>query len=139
LKALCCLNQVNKRFNNITCDYQLYTSLNVRNVCHINPTYLCNIFRYFTHRCKYLNQLDLTASEFFVYDFVKFLDNCGKHLTHLRLSKCQSVNNVVLMKISKLCKNLKSMYIFNNYICIYVNIKIIISKLHMYVQYNTFF
>ncbi|TGZ37946.1 F-box/LRR-repeat protein 4 [Temnothorax longispinosus] len=36
-------------------------------------------------KCKYLQQLDLTGCNFDVNDFVNFLDNCGRRLTHLRL------------------------------------------------------
>jgi len=108
LRALCRMSQVNKRFNNLTRDCQLYTCLNIR---FLNPAHTYNIFDYFTSRCKYLEQLDLTASKFSVSNFEKFLNNCGSHLTHLRLNKCSSVDDDVLLKNSKICKNLKSMYV----------------------------
>jgi len=134
LRALCRMSQVNKYFNNLTRDWSLYICLNVRCVRFRNSVlYMSNIFEYFTPRCKYLQQLDITASNFFNSDFEKFLDNCGRHLTHLRLSKCLFVDNDVLLKISKICKNLKSMYV---YVCEY-NINKIIGKLHC--MLNTFF
>ncbi|XP_077270117.1 F-box/LRR-repeat protein 4-like [Temnothorax americanus] len=71
------------------------------------------VFRGFTPRCKYLRQLDLTASNFDVGDFVNFLDNCGRRLTHLRLSNCISVDNRALLKISEICKNLKELDLNN--------------------------
>ncbi|XP_024870740.1 uncharacterized protein LOC112453926 [Temnothorax curvispinosus] len=84
LTTLCRMSKINRRFNYLTRDPELYTRLNMRNVSPI----CINIFRYFTSRCKYLQQLDLTASKFHVKNFVKFLDNCGRRLTHLRLSYC---------------------------------------------------
>jgi len=104
------MSQVNKRFNNLTRDCQLYTCLNVRCIRFINPTHMYNIFDYFTPRCTYLEQLDLTASKFSDSDFEKFLNNCGSRLTHLRLNKCSSVDDTAVLKISKICKNLRSMY-----------------------------
>ncbi|TGZ56696.1 F-box/LRR-repeat protein 4, partial [Temnothorax longispinosus] len=82
LMTLCRLNYVNKRFNDLIRDPRLYTRLNIRIV---PDKYIRDIFCYFTPRCKYLRQLDLTASNFDVKDFVKFIDNCGRHLTHLKL------------------------------------------------------
>jgi len=116
LIALCRMNQVNKRLNNLTRDPVLYKRLNVRNIHHINDItphkrykYICNIFSYFIPRCKNLQQLDLTASSFLVSDFVIFLNNCGNRLTHLPLSGCP-IDNIALHIISKICKNLKRMY-----------------------------
>ncbi|XP_071635790.1 F-box/LRR-repeat protein 4-like [Temnothorax longispinosus] len=107
LKTLCLMNQVNKRFNDLTRDPLLYTRLNMRNICC--PTYFSNIFRYFTPRCKFLQKLDLTRSDISSFHFVQFIENYGRHLTHLRLVECSSVNNKVLFKISKICKNLKEL------------------------------
>ncbi|XP_071644426.1 F-box/LRR-repeat protein 4-like [Temnothorax longispinosus] len=114
LTTLCRMSKINRRFNYLTRDPELYTRLNMRNVSPI----CINIFRYFTSRCKYLQQLDLTASKFHVKNFVKFLDNCGRRLTHLRLSYCQSVHKVVLFKISEMCKNLKELDLNN---CLKIN------------------
>jgi len=108
LMTLCRLNQVNKRFYYLTQDSVLYKRLNVRNLydTYINDNILC----YFAPRCKNLQQLDLTASDIYVSDIVIFLYNCGNRLTHLRLSDC-SIDNSALLIISKICKNLKRMYI----------------------------
>ncbi|XP_077270002.1 F-box/LRR-repeat protein 4-like [Temnothorax americanus] len=106
LMTLCRMNYVDKRFNNLIRDPELYTRLNMRNVSF---TDMHDIFCYFTSRCKYLQQLDLTSSNFDVMDFVNFLDNCGRRLKHLRLSDCVSVNNRALLKISEICKNLKEL------------------------------
>ncbi|TGZ53105.1 F-box/LRR-repeat protein 4, partial [Temnothorax longispinosus] len=78
LKTLCLMNQVNKRFNDLTRDPLLYTRLNMRNICC--PIYFYNILCYFTPRCKYLQQLDLTLIKFSSSHFVQFLENCGRHL-----------------------------------------------------------
>ncbi|TGZ47867.1 hypothetical protein DBV15_09200 [Temnothorax longispinosus] len=87
LKTLCCMSRVNWCFKNLTRDPLLYTP-----------------------RCKYLQQLDLTASNFDVKDFVKFLDNCGMRLTHLRLRHCsKSVDSFALHKTSEICKKLKEL------------------------------
>ncbi|XP_024868235.1 uncharacterized protein LOC112452332 isoform X1 [Temnothorax curvispinosus] len=117
LMTLCRLNYVNKRFNNLIQDPRLYTRLNIH--CFANYFVNCrlsmakrdmsNIFCYFTSRCKYLQQLDLTKSIFSVEDFNNFLDNCGRRLTHLRLEKCCSINNLALLKISEICVNLKEL------------------------------
>ena len=130
------MNEVNnKRIDILTRDPLLYKRLNMR--CIKSDKYMRDIFCYFTSRCKNLRQLDLTESNFYVTDFSNFLDKCGRCLTHLRLSHCQSVNSKAIGKIAEICKNLKGMYI---YICIYdmkiyINIKII-YKLHII---NTYF
>ncbi|TGZ54426.1 hypothetical protein DBV15_04161 [Temnothorax longispinosus] len=94
----------NRRFNNLLEDPELYTRLNMRNISHTDMHIL---FRGFTFRCKYLRQLDLTGSNFDVNNFINFLDNCSRRLTHLRFSGCGFVDNRVLLKISEICKNLK--------------------------------
>ncbi|XP_024893066.1 F-box/LRR-repeat protein 4-like [Temnothorax curvispinosus] len=119
LMTLCRLNRVNKRFNYLIRDPRLYTRLNIH--CSPFAKYsvnfrldmaerdMSNIFCYFTSRCKYLQQLDLTKSIFSVEDFNNFLDNCGRRLTHLRLGYCRSINNLALLKISEICVNLKEL------------------------------
>ncbi|XP_071629955.1 F-box/LRR-repeat protein 4-like isoform X2 [Temnothorax longispinosus] len=108
LMTLCRLNYVNKRFNDLIRDPHLYIRLNIR-IRNIPNKYIHDIFCYFTPRCKYLRQLDLAASNFDVKDFVKFIDNCGRHLTYLRLSRCQLIDSHALLKISEICKNLKEL------------------------------
>ncbi|XP_071565945.1 F-box/LRR-repeat protein 4-like [Temnothorax nylanderi] len=111
LMTLCRVSQVNWYFNNLIRDPELYTRLNMRcgYMSNIPRRYMCDMFCYFTPRCKYLRQLDLTNSEFDVKDLSKFLDNCGMRLTHLRLKSCESVDNQALLKISEICKNLKEL------------------------------
>ncbi|TGZ36886.1 F-box/LRR-repeat protein 4, partial [Temnothorax longispinosus] len=106
LVTLCRLSKVNWRFNDLTRDPRLYTRLNMQWI--ESDKYMCDIFCYFTPRCKYLQQLDLAGSNFDVNDFVNFLDNCGRRLTHLRLSECY-VTQLSLLEISKTCKNLKEL------------------------------
>ncbi|XP_071572450.1 F-box/LRR-repeat protein 4-like isoform X1 [Temnothorax nylanderi] len=106
------MSYVDKRFNNLIRDPELYTRLSIRIV--VSDKRMGDIFCYFSSRCKYLRQLDLTESIFYVEDFVIFLDNCGMRLTHLRLSKCsESVNSCTLLKISEICKNLKELDLNN--------------------------
>ncbi|XP_071574355.1 F-box/LRR-repeat protein 4-like [Temnothorax nylanderi] len=114
LVTLCRMNEVNnRRFDILTRDPLLYTRLNMRYIK--SQKYMCNIFCYFTPRCKYLQQLDLTSSNFNIKDFANFLDNCGIRLTHLRLRQqfadyySKSVDNFALLKISEICKNLKEL------------------------------
>ncbi|XP_071574944.1 F-box/LRR-repeat protein 4-like isoform X2 [Temnothorax nylanderi] len=108
LVTLCRMNEVNNgRFDILTRDPLLYTRLNMRWIK--SDKYMCDIFCYFTSRCKYLQQLDLTGSNFDVDDFVNFLNNCGRRLTHLRLSNCRMDLNPVLLEISETCKNLKEL------------------------------
>ncbi|XP_071571635.1 F-box/LRR-repeat protein 4-like [Temnothorax nylanderi] len=109
LMTLCCLNYVNRRFSDLIQDPRLYTRLNIRNIRIVPDKNIRDIFCYFTPRCKYLRQLDLTASNFNVKDFVKFIDNCGRDLTHLRLSRCRLIDSHALLKISEICKNLKEL------------------------------
>ncbi|XP_071570157.1 F-box/LRR-repeat protein 4-like [Temnothorax nylanderi] len=117
MTLLCSLNYVNRRFNDLIRDPQLYTRLNI----HLSPSAkyfdldmaerdMSNIFCYFTSRCKYLQQLDLTKTIFSVEDFNNFLDTCGSRLKHLRLEYCgRSINNLALLKISEICVNLKEL------------------------------
>ncbi|XP_071635548.1 F-box/LRR-repeat protein 4-like isoform X2 [Temnothorax longispinosus] len=117
LMTLCRLNYVNRRFNDLIRDPHLYIRLNIHYPAaaeyiaqNIARRDMSNILCYFTSRCKYLQQLDLTKSTFDVEDFTNFLDNCGRRLTHLRLGDCNnSVNNLVLLKISEICVNLKEL------------------------------
>ncbi|XP_071644424.1 F-box/LRR-repeat protein 4-like [Temnothorax longispinosus] len=115
LMTLCRMSYVDKRFNNLTRDPKLYTRLNIRcirywySILDVSDKCMRDIFCYFSSRCKYLRQLDLTGSVFDVKDFVNFLDNCGIRLTHLRLSGCKSVDSRAVLKISKICKNLKEL------------------------------
>ncbi|XP_071644557.1 F-box/LRR-repeat protein 4-like [Temnothorax longispinosus] len=107
LMTLCFMKYVDKRFNNLIQDPELYTCLNMQLITRNESMH--TIFRYFSTKCNYLRQLDLTECNFRVYDFINFLDNCGRRLTHLRLSNCKSVNSPVLFKISEICKNLKEL------------------------------
>ncbi|TGZ57459.1 F-box/LRR-repeat protein 4, partial [Temnothorax longispinosus] len=109
LKTLCRMSNVDKRFKNLTQDPELYTRLNMQDK---SKKYMCDIFCYFTPRCKYLQQLDLTGSYFDDNDFVNFLSNCGSCLTHLCLRAChiRQLNSVLLsFGISWTCKNLKEL------------------------------
>ncbi|XP_077273051.1 F-box/LRR-repeat protein 4-like [Temnothorax americanus] len=112
LTTLCRVNKVNKRLNDLTRDPLLYTRLNMRRVT--DKCIMRKVFCYFTAiRCEFLRQLDLTGSNFDVNDFVNFLDNCGRNLTHLKLSCCDVDLNPALLKISEICKNLKELNLSN--------------------------
>ncbi|XP_071649734.1 uncharacterized protein [Temnothorax longispinosus] len=114
LKTLYLMSKVDKRFKNLTQDPELYTHLDLT---YKSKKYMCRAFSYFTPRCKYLQQLDLTYSKFRVNGLVNFLNNCGRHLTHLCLSACRiddmpkvGLKPVLLSReISRACKNLKEL------------------------------
>lgn len=111
LRSLCRLCRVNKRFNSIARDALLYTCLNLKLYWHCLDTHALNSL---APRCQYLRQLDLSwcgnYKMFNSQDIFNFLDTCGSLLTHLRLNCCRVVNDCVVLKISKICKNLKGMY-----------------------------
>ncbi|XP_071626653.1 uncharacterized protein [Temnothorax longispinosus] len=111
MRSFCRMSKVNKRLNNLTQDPILFRSLNLRNLKkeYSKDSYFCydKILFYFASKCKDLQQLDLTASCISELDFVNFLQSCGHCLTHLRLSHCNFVDKLSLLKISQICKNLK--------------------------------
>ncbi|XP_071558436.1 F-box/LRR-repeat protein 4-like isoform X2 [Temnothorax nylanderi] len=109
------MSKVNERLNNLTHqDSSFFKCFNLRHLFRWNSkdSSFCydKILFYFASKCKYskyLQQLDLTRSYISALDFVNFLNSYGKRLTHLRLSNCEFVDKLVLLKISKICKNLK--------------------------------
>ncbi|XP_024877976.1 uncharacterized protein LOC112458520 isoform X2 [Temnothorax curvispinosus] len=111
MRSFCRMSQVNKRLNNLTQDP--FKCLNLRNLrnAYSKDSSFCydKILFYFASKCKYLQQLDLTESCISAPDFVNFLQSCGDCLTHLRLSSPNGkfVDNLSLLKISEICKNLK--------------------------------
>lgn len=108
-KSLCHISRVNKHFNNLTQDPLLYTRLNLKPYWYIINSKALN---YLAFRCKYLKQLDLSwCDSFSVPDLEKFLDTCGSLLTHLRLNSCLYIDDVAMLKISTICRNLQGMYI----------------------------
>lgn len=109
LKSLCCMSKVNKHFNNLAQDPLLYTCLNLKPYWYIINA---EALYYLAPKCKYLRQLDLSwCDRFSVSDLEKFLDICGSLLTHLRLNCCSHIDNLAMIKISRICKDLKGMYI----------------------------
>ncbi|XP_011688222.1 PREDICTED: F-box/LRR-repeat protein 4-like [Wasmannia auropunctata] len=111
LKSLCCVSRVNKHFNNLAQDPLLYTSLNLKPYWHIINA---KALYYLAPKCKYLRRLDLSwCDKFSVSDFEKFLDTCGSLLTHLRLNCCTHIDDSAMLKISKICKNLKELSLRN--------------------------
>ncbi|XP_071558406.1 uncharacterized protein [Temnothorax nylanderi] len=111
MSSFCRMSKVNKRLNDLTQDPFLFKCLKLRNLKkeYSKDSYFCydKILFYFASKCKYLQQLDLTASCISEPDFVNFLQSCGHCLTHLRLSSCNFVDKLSLLKISEICKNLK--------------------------------
>lgn len=109
LISLCSVSRVNKRFNNLAQDPLLYTCLNLKPYWYIIDA---KALYYLTSRCTYLRQLDLSwCDRFSVPDLEMFLDTCGSLLTHLRLNCCSHIDDSAILKISKICKNLKGKYI----------------------------
>ncbi|XP_024889201.1 F-box/LRR-repeat protein 4-like [Temnothorax curvispinosus] len=115
MRSFCRMSKVNKRLNNLTQDPFLFKCLNLRNLQKKYSSSFCydKILFYFASKCKYLQQLDLTKSCISATDFVNFLQSCGDCLTHLRLSGCNFVDKLSLLKISEICKNLKELDLSN--------------------------
>lgn len=110
-KSLCHISRVNKHFNNLTQDPLLYTRLNLKPYWYIINSKALN---YLAFRCKYLKQLDLSwCDSFSVPDLEKFLDTCGSLLTHLRLNSCLYIDDVAMLKISTICRNLQELGLRN--------------------------
>ncbi|XP_071555028.1 uncharacterized protein [Temnothorax nylanderi] len=111
MRSFCRMSKVNKRLNNLTQDPFLFKCLNLRNLKKVysKDSSFCHdkILFYFASKCKYLQQLDLTNSCISAPDFINFLQSCGDCLTHLRLSDCNFVDELSLLKISEICKKLK--------------------------------
>ncbi|KYN18214.1 PREDICTED: F-box/LRR-repeat protein 4-like isoform X2 [Trachymyrmex cornetzi] len=111
LKSLCRMSRVNKHFNNLAQDHLLYTSLNLKPYWHVIKK---KALYYLAPRCKYLRRLDLSWCEtFFFPEIDNFLVTCGSLLTHLRLNCCLWINNNAMLKISRICKNLKELGLRN--------------------------
>ncbi|XP_012527515.2 F-box/LRR-repeat protein 4 [Monomorium pharaonis] len=111
LISLCHVSRVNKRFNNLAQDPLLYTRLNLKPYWYIIDT---RALYYLSSRCTYLQQLDLSwCDRFSVLDLEMFLDACGSLLTHLRLNCCSCIDDSIMLKISRICKNLKELGLRN--------------------------
>ncbi|XP_018366596.1 PREDICTED: F-box/LRR-repeat protein 3-like [Trachymyrmex cornetzi] len=112
LKSLCRVSKVNKRFNNLTQDHRLHTSLNLEPYYLIINTQALN---YLAPRCKYLRRLNLSyCNGIFSDDIGKFLVSHGSLLTHLQLNHLEIYDNTIL-EISRICKNLKELGLFYCY------------------------
>ncbi|KAG5321969.1 FBXL2 protein, partial [Pseudoatta argentina] len=111
LRSLCRMNGVNKRFNNLAQDHLLYTSVNLESYYGI-----INIkaFYYLVPRCKYLRRLNFSNCDWISDHVGTFLVSYGSLLTHLKLARL-SINNNTILTISKICKNLKELDLFNCY------------------------
>ncbi|XP_011868642.1 PREDICTED: F-box/LRR-repeat protein 4-like isoform X3 [Vollenhovia emeryi] len=106
IRSLCRMSTIDKRFQNLARDASLFKCLNLINMRDMHSMYIDEIILYFISRCKHLRQLDLTSSDISFSHFAKFLESCDDRLTHLRLSKCKFVDELVLLRIAT-CNNLK--------------------------------
>lgn len=128
LKSLCRMSRVNKHFNNLAQDPLLYTCLNLKPYWYIIDT---TALHYLAFKCKYLQQLDLSwCDSFSVPDLEKFLDACGNLLTHLQLNCCSCIDDFAILKISKICRNLKGMYLNVTIIIIIIIIKLYVITMY---------
>ena len=106
-KSLVRCSQLNKRFNAITRDTKLYTSLNLK------PYWNCiddTTLRFLEERCNGLKRIDLSwtnNTNISSQTFIRFLRKCCGGLTHLRLNACDFVTRDVIKEISKICSHLK--------------------------------
>lgn len=110
LLSLCRCAQVNRRFHDLATDSQLYTELNLKVYWYcVTATALRSVSK----QCPYLQKLDLSWCGDFNHikseDFVDFIEECGGHLTHLRLNSCKFADNYCAMKVAEKCKNLKEL------------------------------
>ncbi|KAL6260580.1 hypothetical protein P5V15_008101 [Pogonomyrmex californicus] len=107
LKSLCYMSRVNRYFNNLAQDPLLFTSLNLKPYWNIIDK---RLFEFLTPRYKYLRKLDLSWScRFSNIEIVKFINTCGSFLTHLRLRCSRNITDIVVLEISRTCKNLKEL------------------------------
>ncbi|XP_018051642.1 PREDICTED: F-box/LRR-repeat protein 4-like [Atta colombica] len=112
LQSLCRMSRVNKRFNNLAQNHLLYINLNLEPYCYIVNT---KALYYLTPRCKYLRQLNLSYCRgISVQSFEFFLVFYGSLLTHLQLT-CLRIDNNTILRISRVCKNLKELDVGNCY------------------------
>ncbi|XP_063240134.1 F-box/LRR-repeat protein 4 isoform X1 [Bacillus rossius redtenbacheri] len=114
LKSLCRCCQVDKRFQNLACDYQLYTEVNLK------VYWFCATGRTLSAlapRCRLLRKLDLSwcgsLRSVTADHFARFIGDCGCQLTHLRLNCCKFVNNASMVLIAEKWKNLKELAVQN--------------------------
>lgn len=115
------MSRVNKRLNRLTQDHLLYVYLDVDFIYNTQITYYSNIcaytygeiLDYYASRCKYLQLLSLSTYNIkFSNDLIKFLNTCGKHLTHLRIMETgQCIDEFTMPKIVEICQELKGVYI----------------------------
>ncbi|XP_025995379.2 F-box/LRR-repeat protein 4 isoform X1 [Solenopsis invicta] len=111
LASLCRVSRVNKHFYNLAQDPLLYTCLNLKPYWYIIDT---KALHFLTFKCTYLRQLDLSwCDRFSVLDLEMFLDICGSLLTHLRLNCCSRIDDSIILKISRICKNLRELGLSN--------------------------
>ncbi|PNF13730.1 F-box/LRR-repeat protein 4 [Cryptotermes secundus] len=110
LLSLCRCAQVSRRFHDLATDSQLYTELNLKVYWYcVTATALRSVSK----QCLYLQKLDLSWCGDFNHiiseDFIDFIEECGGHLTHLRLNCCKFADNYCAMKVAEKCKNLKEL------------------------------
>ncbi|KAK7601643.1 hypothetical protein V9T40_009084 [Parthenolecanium corni] len=107
--------RVNRPFNALATDSLLYASINLKPYWYLISSDSLN---YLSLRCKYLQKLDLSwcgsfPSDISPQNFCKFIQSCGKLLTHIRLDCCRFVCNCCIETISRVCQNLTELTLQN--------------------------
>nr|CAD7402773.1 unnamed protein product [Timema poppensis] len=119
LLSLCKCSQVNRQFHRLAADSLLYTELNLKVYWYCTTA---KALSFLTPRCKYLQKLDLSwcgnILSILPNDFIRFIDDCGGLLTHIRLNSCKFANNASIIKIGEKCKSLKELSLGN---CLEIN------------------
>ncbi|KAK9501330.1 hypothetical protein O3M35_012066 [Rhynocoris fuscipes] len=114
LTSLCRCVRVNKHFSRLASDAMLYTAVNLK------PMWYCiksKTLQYLTPRCKYLQKLNLSwcgnYGTITSHNFIVFIKNCGKQITHLQLDCCKYIDDECIKQISESCRNLKELSLRN--------------------------
>ncbi|KAL1137854.1 hypothetical protein AAG570_009550 [Ranatra chinensis] len=114
LISLCKCSMVNKHFNRLATDTMLYTQINLKPYWYCVSSYTLKSLEI---RCQYLQKLDLSwcgnYRQIFSTNFITFIKNCGKLLTHLRLDCCKFVDNDCIKQIAETCNNIRELTIRN--------------------------
>lgn len=114
LKSLFQCSQVCKSFQQLVSDPLLFVELNLKFYWNVVDS---NLIQTLTPRCNLIRKLDLSSCGYFgsikPQDFIKFIQNNGEHLTHLRLNSSQFLNTSCIETISITCFNLLELSLRN--------------------------
>lgn len=114
LKSLCRVSQVRRSFQSIVNDHRLYHEINLKFHWHLANTNLLNCLY---ERCKLIKKLDMSSCGYYESikssDFIKFIAQHGRGITHLKLNSSQFLNTSCLEAITRHCTNLTELSLRN--------------------------